>query len=48
MRSMDDFPTFLLVNKLLEMQHRNATFLTIFSKSHAFYCMSNYLLARKM
>ena len=26
MRSIDDFPTFLPINKLLEMQHRNANF----------------------
>ena len=35
MRNIDDFPTFLLAKKLLEMQHRNRGFLH-FNKLHTF------------
>ena len=47
MRSIDDFPTLLLTNKFLEMQHRNAIFLWFFNNSHAFVVSQIICLSEK-
>ena len=47
MRSADDFPTFLLANKLLEAEHRDAIFLGFFQSVTRFCCISNYFPVRK-